>query len=117
MRKSLVSSNGFFLLVISSMLCFCAAAQHNFSYKATLDSVEQAGFYTIHLSPAIVAGCKPRLEDIRIKNNEGTDAPYIIKQQAGAFRTTSTPGDSNEVISPPKIVQHDSSDKKSYILL
>ncbi len=58
MRKSRVSNYGFFLLVISSMLCFCAAAQQNFSYKATLDSVKQNGFYTIHLSPAIVAECQ-----------------------------------------------------------
>jgi hypothetical protein len=117
MRKSRVSNYGFFLLVISSMLCFCAAAQQNFRYKATLDNVVQNGFYTIHLSPAIVAECQPQLEDIRIKDNAGSHAPYIIRQQTGAFSTINTLNDSDKIIPLPKIVQHDSSDKKSYIRL
>ncbi len=89
MRKSRVFSEGFFLLIISCMLCFCAAAQSGFHYKATLDNVAQNGFYTIHLSPAIIAECQPQLEDIRIKDNAGSDIPYIIQQQEIASVATS----------------------------
>lgn len=83
MRKSQVCSRGLCLSVIL-MLYLCAAAQQEqgFSYKATLDSVVQNGFCTIHLSPAIIAGCQPQLEDIRIKDSSGSDIPYMIKQQS-----------------------------------
>jgi hypothetical protein len=117
MRKSRVFDYGFSLLVISNMLCFCAAAQQNFRYKATLGNVVQNGFYTIHLSPVMVAECLPQLEDIRVKDNEDSEAPYFIKQQAGAFRTTGTLNAIFDTIPQPQIVQHDSSDKKSYIRL
>src|SRR3954469_14563502 len=88
MRKSRVFSYGFFLLVISSMLYLSAAAQQGFRYKAALDSVAQSGFYTIYLLPVIVAECQPQFKDIRIKDNAGSNIPYIIQPQTTASVTT-----------------------------
>ena len=110
MRKSRGYSNNFFLVVISSMLCLCAAAQQSFRYKASLDSVAQNGFYTIHLSSIIVAESQPQFEDIRIKDNAGSDIPYIIKKQTTA--TTATNVDTfplTQTNNPGKIVLQNSS--------
>jgi len=87
MRKSKAHRYRFELIAILSMLCFYSTAQ-SFRYKATLDSVQQSGFYTILLSPAIVAECQPQFRDIRIKDNADKEIPYIVKQQKTALAIT-----------------------------
>ena len=60
------------------LLCISVQAQNNFAYKAALDTIVGSGFYNIPLSPAIIAKCKKNLEDVRIKDNTGKEAPYIL---------------------------------------
>ncbi|MDQ2753135.1 MAG: hypothetical protein M3R72_08945 [Bacteroidota bacterium] len=67
----------FFLLAFNS--CF---AQDNFTYKASLDTIAQSGFYNISLSPTVIAKCKKNLEDVRIKVNTGKEVPYLIYTEA-----------------------------------
>ncbi len=65
-------------LLIFWLLCHSVHAQDNFTYKATLDSISGSGFYNISLSPNIIAKCKNNLEDVRIKDNKGKEAPYLL---------------------------------------
>ncbi|TKK70315.1 hypothetical protein FC093_06105 [Ilyomonas limi] len=109
MKRSKVHKYSFVLMAMLSMFCFYATAQ-SFRYKATLDSVQQSSFYTIPLSPAVVAECQPQFGDIRIKDDAGKEISYILKQQT-------TANNSFDALPQPAIMQHDSSDKKSYIQL
>jgi len=88
MKKSRALKYSAALFILLNMLCICAAAQQQFKYKAALDSVVQNGFYTIHLPPVMIAKCQPQLEDIRVKDNAGNEAPYIINQQTNTFTAT-----------------------------
>lgn len=76
------------LLLALCMQGFFALAQKGFGYKAALDSVQQSGFYSIALTPAMVAKCLPTLEDIRIKDNSNAEAPYIIKYTSPVLNAT-----------------------------
>jgi len=87
MRKSRVHKYRFVLIALLNMLCLYAAAQQHFRYKATLDTVQQDGFYKISLTPAIVAECQPQLSDIRIKRNDSREMPFIVKAQTSSATT------------------------------
>ena len=60
------------------LLCYPVHAQDNFTYKAALNIIGESGFYNVSLSPTIIAKCKNNLEDVRIKDNDGREAPYIL---------------------------------------
>jgi len=68
-------------LLLPGMLSFClhGMAQDRFAYAASLDTVGQAGFYRIMLSPGIVARCKQDLSDLRIRDGHGQYIPYVLK--------------------------------------
>jgi hypothetical protein len=75
-RKKLFRS----LLLSGMLLCVLQGnAQNGFAYKASLDSIGQAGFYRIILTPGIIARCKEDLSDLRILDEHGQFAPYVLK--------------------------------------
>jgi len=75
-RKKLFKS----LLLSGMLLCFHQGkAQNGFAYKASLDSIAQAGFYRIILTPGVIAKCKEDLSDLRILDGHGQFAPYVLK--------------------------------------
>ncbi len=57
-------------------------AQSNFFYKAPLETIHQSGFYNIALTPGIIAKCKNELEDVRIKDDNNQEVPYILYTEA-----------------------------------
>jgi len=67
----------FFGLIII-LQTYAVKAQDSYAYKARLDTIAQSGFYTVALSPGIMAKCKNDVSDVRIKDNTGTEIPYIL---------------------------------------
>jgi hypothetical protein len=54
-------------------------AQNGFAYKAPLDSIGQAGFYRVILTPGMIAECKEDLSDLRILDGHGQFTSYVLK--------------------------------------
>jgi hypothetical protein len=70
-------------ILAGGLLCLpCGAllAQDSFAYRVVLDTVRKPGFYKIMLSPQVVAKCRPDLGDLRIQDQEGHMAPYVLKE-------------------------------------
>lgn len=57
----------------------CKAQTEGFAYKASLDSVKEAGFYNIELLPPINVLCKTDYSDIRIVNAQGKWVPHLLR--------------------------------------
>ena len=70
-----------FLFVAVSCI---APAQMHFKYSAALDSVRQSGFYGIALPASVLAKCQKDFADLRILDNDGNPAPYILQTEKGA---------------------------------
>lgn len=62
-------------LIITVGNCFA----QDFRFKARLDSVKDAGFYTIQLTPAITEHLKTDYSDLRIADESGRWIPFIIR--------------------------------------
>ena len=75
MKQSLVCKLCFLVCFAISSHVF---SQTHFSYKATLDSVVQNGFYNISIEPSIAARCKNELDDLRIQDSSGKEIPYLL---------------------------------------
>src|SRR6187399_918002 len=98
------------LLPVIALLCSIQGkAQDGYAYTATLDTVGQAGFYKILVSPAIVAACKEDLSDLRIRDGHGQYTPYVLQNDG--------PGGDGQVIPAPVISRKDSSNHHSYLTL
>ena len=78
MMKGSRTSKMILLLLVFLSLRNCLYSQDNFGYKAALNTVPQNGFYNIALTPAMIAKCKPELEDVRIQDSNGKEVPYIL---------------------------------------
>lgn len=67
-------------LLLSGMLLFFfrGRAQDIFAFEVPLDTVAQAGFYKIILTPDAVAKCKADLADLRIRDPHGQFTPYVL---------------------------------------
>jgi hypothetical protein len=74
-RKKLFS----YLLLPAMLLGLRGSAQDTFAYEAPLDTVAQAGFYKIILTPDAVARCKQDLADLRIRDVHGQFTSYVLK--------------------------------------
>jgi hypothetical protein len=85
-------------------------AQHRFKYQAALDTIQATEFYKIDLPPRVIAKCKEGLGDIRILDENGTQVPYIIKDDLPVFK--------KEDLTEFPIVQHaKEKDKLTHIIL
>ncbi len=99
MKKSRLLRCALLWLLIA--FCYFSQAQ-SFRYKAALDSVRQTGFYAIPLSPLIIAGSKPALEDMRLQEEvTGKEVPYIVKPATPAIAAA-------EIIDLPLLVADNS---------
>ncbi|MBN9383059.1 MAG: hypothetical protein J0H74_20045 [Chitinophagaceae bacterium] len=75
-RKKLFNS----LLLSGMLLCFLQGkTQDSFAFRASLDTIEKAGFYRIILTPGIIARCKEDLSDLRILDGHGQFTSYVLK--------------------------------------
>jgi hypothetical protein len=68
-------------LLLSGMSLFFlrGEAQDFFAYEAPLDTVGQAGFYKVILTPDAIARCKRDLADLRIRDSHGQYTPYVLR--------------------------------------
>src|SRR6185503_7812916 len=64
------------LLIAMAWLSLSVQAQDSFTYKAPIDTITQAGFYRIILTPEVLARCNRDLSDIRI-SRAGSWPPHI----------------------------------------
>ncbi len=72
---------------IGSLLLLCAttalssvAQVAGWHYQASIDSIKEAGFYNLVLTPAINAHTKTDYSDLRIVNNAGKWVPHVLGQ-------------------------------------
>lgn len=66
-------------LIITIGNCFA----QDFRFKARLDSVKDAGFYMIQLTPAVTSHLKTDYSDLRIADESGRWIPFIIRSGLG----------------------------------
>jgi len=59
----------------------CLFAQQTFKYRAVIQKVDTSGFYTMPLTPDILAKCQTGLADIRLFDQNGKFVPYIFGDQ------------------------------------
>ncbi len=76
------------LLILFTAISCIASAQMHFKYSAALDSIKQSGFYRIPLSSSVLAKCQKDFADLRILDNAGSPAAYILQTEKGDFYTT-----------------------------
>ncbi|MDP4149170.1 MAG: hypothetical protein Q8938_13320 [Bacteroidota bacterium] len=57
----------------------------SFAYWSALDTVRQAGFYRITLTPELVAKCREDLSDLRIADKDGKFMPYVLRSDLPVF--------------------------------
>lgn len=58
---------------------YCEAQTEGFAYKALLDTVKQAGFYNVAISPLVSAHTQTDYRDIRIVNTSGRWVPHLLR--------------------------------------
>lgn len=76
--------------IFTIVSCFIAGltnAQH-FNYKAEIPKPDKDGFYKIVLSPAIVNKLNDSSVDIRLKDTEGNEIPFLSGAEVPVTRTT-----------------------------
>jgi len=83
--KNLRKQISFALLIFVPFLC---GAQH-FTGKCDIPPVSESGYYHLLLTPEVVAVSRPNLEDIRIKNQSGREAPYLLRSENPKTNTSS----------------------------
>lgn len=87
-------------------------AQYRPTASMAVDSVPAAGIYRIVLPPSFVARCGPDLADIRLIDEKGKEAPYVLKADPqDRFNAGYLP------IPDPRILERDSSNRHSYYVL
>src|SRR5258708_5977021 len=59
----------------------------SFAWQANLDTVRQAAFYKITLTPGLVAKCRQDLPDLRISDANGQFIPYVLKSDLPVLST------------------------------
>src|SRR5882762_7420606 len=96
--------------ILVFLSCVGCEAQGRFSWHADLDTIKQAAFYKITLTPEWVAKCRPDLGDLRIRGGDGKFSPYVLKSGGPA-------ADAYQDIPDPVIRQKDSSNQHSYVIL
>jgi len=73
------------LLVATAWMSLSVRAQDSFTYRAPIDTISQAGFYRIILTPEILARCNRGLSDIRI-SRAGAFIPYVDKTDFPSYQ-------------------------------
>ncbi|MES1249348.1 MAG: hypothetical protein ABUL46_01620 [Chitinophaga rupis] len=110
MKKKRLFDNVLLTGLLVSLSCVGSKAQGPFSWHADLDTIRQAAFYKIPLSPEWVAKCRQDLGDLRILGGDGKFSPYVLRSKEPAT-------DAYTDIPDPVIRQNDSSNQHSYLIL
>ena len=76
-----------FKLFCILLLSIRGEAQDTFAYQASLDTVRQAAFYKIMLTPDLVAKCRQGLPDLRISDQDGRFISYVLKSDLPVLST------------------------------
>ncbi len=98
------------LLILFIIFSCIVSAQMHFKYRAALDSIKQSGFYRIPLSASVLAKCQRDFADLRILEDDGNQAAYILQTEKGAVYTT-------PMIDLPIIKKEKEADKQWHITL
>ncbi len=67
------------IFTISLLIIFTAAFAQDFKVEATLEKVDESGFYKIKLSPELISAMENFPADIRIFDEQNNEIPYIFK--------------------------------------
>jgi hypothetical protein len=62
-------------------------AQTPFAYQESLDTVHQAAFYKITLTPGLVAKCRQDMGDLRVSDQNNQYIPYVLKSDLPVLST------------------------------
>jgi hypothetical protein len=75
--------------ILSSILLLSigSQAQDSYAWQASLDTIRQAAFYKIILTPDLVAKCRQDLPDLRIAGRDGKFIPYVLKSDLPVLST------------------------------
>lgn len=102
-------------IMLTGMLVFLSCpggkAQGLFSWHADLDTIRQAAFYKIPLTPEWVAKCRQDLGDLRIRGEDGRFSPYVLKSGDSAAAAY------QEIPDSLIVRQKDSSNRHTYLIL
>jgi hypothetical protein len=107
---------------ISFVFCVASSAQ-KFSVKASLDSVNGTGFYSVDVTPQLSSYVAKDFRDLRIADAKGKFVPYILRTAQPAFSTNDyveLPIIKNELADSGRsvlIIQNNDSKKISMIAL
>lgn len=100
------------LSVVAFLLSITCSAQYTPTATEKVDRVPKAGIYRIVLQPSLVASCRDDLSNLRILDEYGKEAPYVLKMGIhNPLNAGFLP------IPDPTIRQQDSSDRHSYYWL
>ncbi len=84
-----------FIYLFSILTSISALAQiENYSFKRQLNKVEKENYYTILLSPEVIARSKSNLSDIRIYNiadSDTSEVPYLMNWMGSNIKEVSIP--------------------------
>src|SRR5664279_2022923 len=75
-----------FIYLISFFVTEAVQSQNGFKYKASLQGLAGTKLYKIDLSPQVAAKCKGNFADLRIFDDEGKEAPYILENDLPVFK-------------------------------
>src|SRR5580658_6342677 len=110
MRRKFRISRWF--LGVAFLCSVSCAAQYIQEATEKVDSISKPGIYRIVLPPAFVARCRGDLSDLRVFDQDGKQAPYVLRVgRSDPFNAGFLP------LPDPKILQQDSSDRHSYYWL
>jgi hypothetical protein len=96
-------------LVLIGLRC---QGQDSFRYRVPVDPVGITGFYTIELSPELLAKSNASLSDLRLRDGQGRFVPYVLSRRIPALDS-----DGIRRLPDPVYRQKDSSDRHSYLEL
>lgn len=76
------------VLLICCLFCYSNIFAQQFRWNATVDSIENDGYYDILLSPQITSKMSANFADIRLLDFLGKEVPYVLNTEKHALRQT-----------------------------
>ena len=70
-----------FLLLVILLLINSLSQAQSFRFRASVDAVQQSGFYRILLPPDVVGRLNDNLTDVRLYGKQEQEVPYLLTRQ------------------------------------
>lgn len=70
-----------YIATMALWACFSIACFSQFEYKGSLPQIPESGYYHILLNPDVLSYSSSGLKDIRIKDEKGTEVPYLLRTE------------------------------------